>query len=109
MPTEPRRSRDLAKEQFWRRIIRRQQQTDLTISTFCQREGLKLANFFWWRSELTRRDHQSRHCQRFISSSNTACVKSNCNGVTVIQPSARAVTSVSGCGSGQISSGFVQK
>jgi hypothetical protein len=58
MPTEPRRPRDLAKEQFWRRIIRRQQQADLPISAFCQRERLKLANFFWWRRELTRRDHE---------------------------------------------------
>jgi hypothetical protein len=58
MPTEPRRPRDLAKEQFWRRIIRRQQQTDLPISAFRQREGLKLANFFWWRRELTRSDHE---------------------------------------------------
>lgn len=38
----------------------------------------------------------SRHGQRLICSSNTACVKSNCSGVTVIQPSASAVTSVSG-------------
>jgi hypothetical protein len=47
MPTQPFRPRNLAKEQFWRGIIRRQQQTDLPISAFCQREGLKLANFLW--------------------------------------------------------------
>jgi hypothetical protein len=41
----PCRPRDRAKEQFWRGIIRRQQQTDLPISAFCQREGLELANF----------------------------------------------------------------
>jgi hypothetical protein len=58
MPTQPCRPRDLAKEQFWRRIIRRQQQTDLPIRAFCQREGLKLANFLWWRRELTRRDQE---------------------------------------------------
>ena len=58
MPTPPCRPRDLAKEQFWRRIIRRQQQTDVPISAFCQREGLKIANFHWWRRELIRRNQQ---------------------------------------------------
>jgi hypothetical protein len=41
MSTQPGRPRNLAKEQFWRDIIRRQQQTDLPISAFCQREGLE--------------------------------------------------------------------
>jgi hypothetical protein len=58
MPTKPRRPRDLAKEQLWRRIIRRHQQTDLPVSAFCQREGLKVGNFLWWRRELTRRDQE---------------------------------------------------
>jgi hypothetical protein len=58
MPTRARRPRDLAKEQFWRRIIRRQQQSDLPIRAFCQLEGLKTANFLWWRRELTRRDQE---------------------------------------------------
>jgi transposase-like protein len=58
MPTQPRRPRDFAKEQLWRRILRRHQQTDLTVSAFCQREGLKVANFLWWRRELTRRDQE---------------------------------------------------
>ena len=58
MPTVARRPRDLAKEQFWRRMIRRQQRTDLPISAFCEREGLKIANFHWWRRELTHRDQE---------------------------------------------------
>jgi hypothetical protein len=58
MSTQPRRPRNLAKEQFWRSIIRRQQQSDLPISAFCHREGLKAANFLWWRRELTRRDQE---------------------------------------------------
>src|SRR5215470_3674187 len=58
MPTQPRRPRDLAKEQLWRRILRRHQQADLTVSAFCQREGLKVANFLWWRRELNRRDRE---------------------------------------------------
>jgi hypothetical protein len=39
-------------------MIRRQQRTDLPISAFCEREGLKIANFHWWRRELTRRDQE---------------------------------------------------
>jgi hypothetical protein len=45
MPTQPRRPRDLAKEQLWRRILRRHQQCDLPVSAFCREEGLKVANF----------------------------------------------------------------
>ncbi len=58
MPTQPYRPRDLAKEQLWRRIIRRYQQTDLPVSAFCHREGLKVANFLWWRRELNHRDRE---------------------------------------------------
>ena len=58
MPTVARRPRDLAKEQFWRRMIRLQRQTDLLISAFCRGEGLKIANFHWWRRELNRRDQR---------------------------------------------------
>jgi transposase-like protein len=58
MSTKSRRPRDLAKEQRWRRIIRRHHQTDLPVSAFCRREGLKVANFLWWRRELSRRDQE---------------------------------------------------
>jgi hypothetical protein len=58
MPTHPRRPRDLTKEQLWRRIIRRHHQTGLPVSAFCRREGLKIANFLWWRRELNRRDQE---------------------------------------------------
>jgi hypothetical protein len=58
MPTQSSRPRDLAKEQVWRRIIRRHHQTDLPVSAFCRREGLKVANFLWWRRELNRRDQE---------------------------------------------------
>ena len=58
MPTKPSRPRDLAKEQLCGRIIRRHHRTDLPVRAFCQREGLKIANFLWWRRELTRRDQE---------------------------------------------------
>jgi hypothetical protein len=50
--------RDPARENFWRRTIRRQQQSGLTIRAFCQREGLKDWSLRWWRQELARRDRQ---------------------------------------------------
>jgi hypothetical protein len=50
--------RDPAREKFWRRTIRRQQQSGLTIRAFCQREGLKDWTLRWWRQELARRDQQ---------------------------------------------------
>jgi hypothetical protein len=51
MLTQPLRPRDLAKEQHWRSILRRHQQTDPPVSTSCQREGQTVANFLW-RSQL---------------------------------------------------------
>lgn len=50
--------RDPAREMFWRRTIRRQQQSGLTIRAFCRREELKDWTFRWWRQELGRRDQQ---------------------------------------------------
>jgi transposase len=50
--------RDPAREKFWRRTIRRQQRSGLTVRDFCGREGLKDWTFRWWRQELARRDRQ---------------------------------------------------
>jgi hypothetical protein len=51
--------RDPAREKFWRRTIRRQQRSGLTVRDFCSHEGLKDWTFRWWRQELARRDRQS--------------------------------------------------
>jgi hypothetical protein len=50
--------RDPAREKFWRRTVRRQQQSGLTVREFCRRERLKDWTFRWWRQELSRRDQQ---------------------------------------------------
>src|SRR4051794_15514827 len=50
--------RDPAREKFWRRTIREQQRSGLTVRDFCGREGLKDWTFRWWRQELARRDRQ---------------------------------------------------
>jgi hypothetical protein len=51
--------RDPARERFWRRTIRQQEHSGLTVPDFCRREGLKDWTFRWWRLELTRRDRQT--------------------------------------------------
>src|ERR1700709_490832 len=48
-----------AKEKFWRRTIRDQQRSGLSVRDFCGREGLKDWTFRWWRQELARRDRQT--------------------------------------------------
>jgi hypothetical protein len=50
--------RDPAREKFWRRAIRDQQRSGLSVRDFCRREGLKDWTFRWWRQELARRDRQ---------------------------------------------------
>jgi transposase len=48
--------RDPAREKFWRRTIRDQQRSGLSVRDFCHRQGLKDWTFRWWRQELARRD-----------------------------------------------------
>jgi len=48
--------RDPAREKFWRRTIRDQQRSGLSVRDFCHRQGLKDWSFRWWRQELARRD-----------------------------------------------------
>ena len=50
--------RDPAREKSWRRTIRVQQESGLSVGEFCRREGLKDWTFRWWRQELARRDQQ---------------------------------------------------
>src|ERR1700733_9309629 len=50
--------RDPAREKFWRRTIRDQQRSGLSVRDFCGREGLKDWTFRWWRAEVGRRDRQ---------------------------------------------------
>jgi hypothetical protein len=52
------RQRDPLREKFWRRTIRQQQHSGLTVRAFCLREGLKDGAFRWWRQALARRDRE---------------------------------------------------
>ena len=50
--------RDPSRERSWRRTIRDQQRSGLSVRDYCRREGLKDWTFRWWRQELARRDHE---------------------------------------------------
>ena len=52
------RQSDPLREKFWRRTIRQQQHSGLTVRAFCLREGLKEGAFRWWRQALARRDRE---------------------------------------------------
>jgi hypothetical protein len=52
------RQHDPLREKFWRRTIRQQQRSGLSVRAFCLREGLKEGAFRWWRQALARRDRE---------------------------------------------------
>jgi hypothetical protein len=50
------KSRDPRKETFWRRMVRRQVGSGLSVRAWCENHALREATFYWWRAELARRD-----------------------------------------------------
>jgi len=50
------KSRDLRKEQQWRRWIHQWQASGLSVRAFCARHGLSLPSFYGWRRQLRQRD-----------------------------------------------------
>lgn len=52
------RPRDPRKEQQWRQRLARWQRSQLSVTAFCQREGLDPRRFYRWRSRLAARDSQ---------------------------------------------------
>ncbi len=48
--------RDLSKELFWRRLVRGQATSGLSVRAWCRRHGQRESAFYWWRRELARRD-----------------------------------------------------
>jgi len=51
--------RDLKKERYWRKIVRGQAVSGLSVRAWCRTHGEKEAAFYWWRRELARRDAAS--------------------------------------------------
>jgi transposase-like protein len=39
-------------ESAWRELVDRQEQSGLTVAQFCEREGIKSASLYCWRSRL---------------------------------------------------------
>ena len=46
--------RDRAKEGFWRRMIRQQARSGLSVRGWCRRHSLSEPSFYWWRRRLAR-------------------------------------------------------
>ena len=53
------KQRDPLREQFWRRTLADQAQSDLTVQAYCRRHSLNPATFSFWCQELARRDAES--------------------------------------------------
>ncbi len=51
-----RQRRDLKKEELWRRVVRRQARSGLSVRAWCRKHNLQQSAFYWWRRELARRD-----------------------------------------------------
>jgi hypothetical protein len=49
------KSRDLAKERYWRRLVRQFETSGLDAREFCAREGLAKHRLYWWRRTLRQR------------------------------------------------------
>jgi hypothetical protein len=52
--------RNVAKEQFWRKVVAEQRRSRLTVRAFCESRGLTESSFYAWRAELARRDQLQR-------------------------------------------------
>ena len=56
MRQQRRHRQDPEKEQFWREVVHRQQQSRTTIRAFCETEGIAESAFYNWRAKLKRQD-----------------------------------------------------
>lgn len=52
------RRRDTAREAHWRRILRGQRHSGLSIREFCRKQQVPESAFYHWRSELRRRGQE---------------------------------------------------
>lgn len=51
--------RDLKQEALWRRRLRRQAQSGLSVQAWCRQQDTRASAFYWWRTQLARRDAAS--------------------------------------------------
>ncbi|QDU62832.1 Transposase [Planctomycetes bacterium Pan216] len=52
------RVRCAEKEAYWRKVVRRQEESGRGVRRFCREEGISEASFYGWRRELQRRDRK---------------------------------------------------
>lgn len=57
------RGRDRQREVCWRRVVREQRGSGLTIRDFCRQSKLRESAFYFWRGELERRDCARRQAE----------------------------------------------
>ena len=48
--------RDLKKEAFWRRMLRGQADSGLSVRAWCRKHVTRESAFYWWRTQLAQRD-----------------------------------------------------
>lgn len=60
------------REEHWRRILARQQQSGLTRAAFCRREGINKNALTWWTRQLKRRGRSRQVTARGIAKPKSA-------------------------------------
>lgn len=55
--------RNLERWQVWRDVIRRQEQSGLSVAAFCREQQVPPASFFAWRKKLTQADQDANAAQ----------------------------------------------
>jgi len=54
-----------SKELLWRRMVRQQASSGMSVRAWCRQQNINESGFYWWRRELARRDAErpptSRH------------------------------------------------
>ncbi len=87
-----RRQRDLKKEEFWRRMLRREAGSGLSVRAWCLKHNLQPSAFYWWRRELAR-----RLCGLFWLASQTSSSGTAASASTALTAGSRAAGLTSVC------------
>jgi len=83
-------SRDRSKADYWRRMIRRQAASGLSVRAWCGRHDLAEASFYWWRRQLGRRDAMA-HAPRSGRISRAQFVPARCAADASVLRTSRSV------------------
>ena len=58
--------RGRSRESYWRQVVGRREESDLTTRAFCAKEGVSENSFYAWRRELSKRDRESAAGNRVL-------------------------------------------